>query len=155
MRVNRDELRSTGLELVGSWNLGALDLAADLTLQDVELKDTEAQETSRPENLPEVFGQLNLRFPLVAGVIGAAGVEYTGDQFGIDPASGEDAELPAQAIFGAQLTRAWPIAMAWGGGTFSRFEARVAADNLGDAVLYGAAGLPEPGRRVRFEVRLR
>jgi iron complex outermembrane receptor protein len=155
MRVNRNELRSTGLELVGSHGLGPVDLAANLTLQDVELRDPGAEVTHRPENLPEVFGEVNARFPLPGGFVGGAGVEYTGDQFSIDPATGEDTELDASAVVGAHLSRTWPVAVSWGGGTWGRLEARLAVDNIGDTRLYDAAGLPEPGRRVRFEVRVR
>ena len=155
MRVNRDELRSTGIELAGSYALGPVALAADLTLQDVELTDTQASQTNRPENLPEVFGSLNAHFPLLAGVEGGIGVEHTGEQFSIDHETGGDSRLPAQAIVNASISRAWPMTMSWVAGLFSSLETRCAVENVGDAPLYDAAGLPEPGRRIRFEVRMR
>jgi outer membrane receptor protein involved in Fe transport len=155
MRVNRDELRSTGIELAGSYALGPVALAADLTLQDVELTDTQASQTNRPENLPEVFGSLNAHFPLLAGVEGGIGVEHTGEQFSIDRETGGDSRLPAQAIVNASISRAWPMTMSWVAGLFSSLETRCAVENVGDAPLYDAAGLPEPGRRIRFEVRMR
>lgn len=39
--------------------------------------------------------------------------------------------------------------------TISSLEARCAVDNIGDTPVYDASGLPEPGRRVRIEMRMR
>lgn len=155
MRVNRNELKSTGIELLAAHAIGPVDVSGSATFQSVDLTDTDANETNRPENLPEAFGELNLRFPIVQGLACAAGVEYTGDQFVIDAVTGEDAELDAEAVINASVSRTWPMHLSWGGGAFAQIEARVALDNAGDVALYDAFGLPEPGRRVRFELRLR
>lgn len=152
MRVNRNELRSTGLEWLGSQVLGPVALSADVTWQDVKLTDTEAEETHEPENLPEVYGSLDAGFPLVLGLRGHADVQYTGSQFCIDPGTGDDDELESGAIFGGYVSRTWRAPQSMGG-AFSHFEARVSLDNAGDEALYDACGLPQPGRRVRFEVR--
>lgn len=154
MRVNRNRLESTGLELLGTWSRGPVVLSASATFQDVRLTDTSADETHQPENLPERFGDVNLRFPVAAGITGWTDVAYTGSQYGIDPATGEDAKLDAAALIGAGLSRAWPLRISWGGGSFARLEARVGVENAGDAALYDACGLPEPGRRFRFELRM-
>lgn len=154
-RVNRDELRSTGLELVASTKLGAVDLSGSATLQSVEWTDTSVEETHRPENLPEAFGKFSARVPVTRGVVGSAELEITGDQFSIDPATGEDARLDAVVIVNASLSRRWRAGMSWGGGRFSSFETRLALDNVGDDARFDSSGLPEPGRRVRFEVRVR
>ncbi|MEJ2722523.1 MAG: TonB-dependent receptor, partial [bacterium] len=53
MRVNRDELTATGVELLLSYRLGSVDVEADVTFQSVELTDTGADQTNRPEDLPE------------------------------------------------------------------------------------------------------
>jgi len=154
IRVNRDELNSTGIELVASQNVGAVGLAGSFTLQSVELTDTDSGEIGQPENLPEAFGELSARFPLPLRVVGAAAVGYTGEQFSIDPVTGEDALLSAEAVIGASLSRTFPLGVNWGGGTFSKLDARVSLDNAGDVAQYDSYGLPEPGRRVRFEIRL-
>jgi len=154
-RVNRNELKSTGLELMAGYGLGPVEFSANATVQSIDLTDTEANETHRPENLPEVFGDLGVRFPVVLGLIGNAEVAYTGDQFGIDASTGEDAELGAEAVFNASLSRSWPAHVSWGAGVFTRVEARLAIDNIGDVAVYDAWSLPEPGRRARFELRIR
>jgi iron complex outermembrane receptor protein len=154
MRVNRNELRSTGLELVGAYRLGRLDLSGELTAQEVELTDTSADETHRPENLPETFGSVDARLRLGHGFLAGTGVDVLGKQFAIDLTTGEDTELDGEAIVSAYVSRMWPVRMSWGAGTFSGLETRIAVDNATDTAVFDSFGLPEPGRRIRFEVRL-
>jgi iron complex outermembrane receptor protein len=153
MRVNRNELESLGFELLASQAFGPVELSGDLTIQNVDLTDTEAGETNRPENLPETFGSVNTRFPLVLGIRGSADLDYTGQQFAIDPATGEDAELDAAAIAGLSISRAWSLRRERLG-TFSQIEVRLALDNVGDKALYDLHGLPGPGRRLRADIHL-
>jgi iron complex outermembrane receptor protein len=154
-RVNRNELRSAGVEVLGSYRLGVVDVSGHVTLQDVKLTDTEADETHRPENLPETSGALEARAPVAGGVFAGAGLAYTGRQFAIDLATGDDTELDAAAVAGAYVGRVWSVPVSLGGSTFSKAETRVAVDNLTDRAHYDQFGLPEPGRRFRFELRLR
>jgi len=153
MRVNRNELESAGVELFCSQAVGPVALSGNLTLQNVDLTDTDADETHKPENLPEAFGGVSARFPLLLGARGGTEVQYTGSQFCIDPGTGEDAELESGAIVGGYVARAWPLA-ASGAAAFRQVEARLAIDNVGDKALYDQCGLPQPGRRVRLELRV-
>lgn len=153
MRVNRNELVSAGVELLCSQAFGPVALSGNLTLQNVDLTDTEADETHKPENLPEAFGSVSARFPLLLGARGGASAQYTGSQFCIDPDTGEDSELESGTIAGGYISRAWPLGATWAN-TFSQLEARIALDNAGDKALYDQCGLPQPGRRVRFELRV-
>ncbi len=154
MRVNRNALRITGVELLGSYGFGAVALSGNVLLQDVRLTDTKADQTHRPENLPEICGGLDARFPLFFRLFGGTGAEYTGKQFCIDLTSGDDAELDGKAIVGAYIGRIWPLHVSWGAGRFSKLETRVAVENAADTALYDQCGLPRPGRRIRFELRL-
>jgi len=153
MRVNRNRLTSAGVELLASTTIGRVALAGDLTLQSVDLRDTEAGTTSRPENLPEFAGGATVRFPLPLRLRGGAQARYTGSQFCIDPATGNDARLASGAIVGADLSREWLIRPA-GRDWLSRLEAQIAVDNAGNTTLYDQCRLPEPGRLLRFQVRL-
>jgi len=155
MRVNRDELQSTGVELLGYAALGPVDLYASGVAQNVELTDTSAEETHAPENLPELYGEASASLRLFRGFVGSLGVEFIGEQFAIDPGTGEDTELAAEAIVSSSISRRWPLYLSWGPGAFSVLETRIAVDNLGDVAHFDAAGLPAPGRRVRFELRFR
>jgi iron complex outermembrane receptor protein len=151
-RVNRNRLTSAGVELLGSTVLGPLALGGDLTLQHVDLTNTQASITNRPENLPNVFGGAYLSAPLLLGMFLGAEARYTGNQFCIDPATGDDVKLAGGAVFNGDVGREFRLKA--GGGWFSRIEARLSVENLGDKLLYEQCRLPEPGRLLRFQVRL-
>lgn len=153
LRVNRNELESTGVELLASQRIGPVDLTGNLTVQSVDLTDTEANITNRPENLPEVFGTLNAQFPLLLDVNGTAEVDYIGDQFCIDPGTGNDRTLEAGTMVNLGVARTWSVRPR-GASWFSRIEGRIAADNVGDVARYDQCGLPQPGRLLRFQVKL-
>lgn len=144
MRVNRDELVSTGLELLASQRWGRLSLEGSLTAQSVDLTDTGAGVTNRPENLPELFGAASLRSRLPHGLRTAVVARYTGEQFTIDPVTGEDRLLGAGTRLDLEISRDWG----------SRLQTTLAVDNVTDSAIYDLIGLPRPGRSIRFQLRL-
>ncbi len=149
-RVNADEVRSVGVELLLSQTVGRVGFAADLTLQNVELRDPASTTSREPENLPELFGSAHVRFPLVLGIGARAEARYMGSQFCLDPDTGGDRELAAGTFWNADVSRAF----AFRGNPFSRVEVRAGVDNLGDTAVYDQCGLPQPGRLFRFQVRV-
>lgn len=151
-RVNRNRLKSAGVEVLASTVIGRVALGGDLTVQSVDLTNTQADITNRPENLPDAFGGAYVRAMLPLGLRVGAEARYTGSQFCIDPATGDDAELASGAVFNGDLSREFRLRAA--GGWFSRIEARVAVDNLGDKAMYDQCRLPEPGRLLRIQLRL-
>ncbi|MBX6364868.1 MAG: TonB-dependent receptor [Gemmatimonadetes bacterium] len=153
LRVNRNRLDSRGVELLATQAVGPVQLAGDLTVQSVDLTDTDAEETHRPENLPEVFGRVEARFPLPAGLRGRADADYVGEQFCIDPGTGADARLAAGTRVDLELSRTWALRSRPTSG-FGRLEGRISVDNVGDVARYDQCGLPQPGRLLRFQLRL-
>lgn len=153
MRVNRNRLTSTGIELLASTVLGGVVLQGDLTAQSVRLTNTAAGSSSRPENLPQTAGGITARVGLPLGLRAGTEVRYTGGQFCIDPATGNDAELAASTILSGDVSREWALRRS-GGGWLSRLEASLGVENIGNAAAYGQCRLPEPGRLARIQVRL-
>lgn len=153
LRVNRNELLSTGVELLASQRIGPVDLTGNLTVQSVDLTDTDAGVTNRPENLPEVFGTLDAQFPLLFDVSGSAQIDYIGNQYCIDPGTGNDTNLAAGTVTNLGVARTWSVRTR-GASWFSRIETRIAADNVGNVARYDQCGLPQPGRLLRFQIRL-
>jgi iron complex outermembrane recepter protein len=151
-RVNRNELKSTGLELLASQSFGRLSLSGDVTVQSVDLTDTSAGSTTRPENLPEVLANLRAGMPLIAKLSAAAVARYTGSQYCLLP-SGQNQELGAGTRIEAELSRGWSLRSS--AGLWSQIEVVVAADNITNAAIYDGCGLPQPGRLLRFQLRLR
>jgi iron complex outermembrane receptor protein len=154
-RVNRDRLRTAGVELLARCPLGPASLSGNLVVQDAELTDTSTDEKREPESLPEAYGSLDAKVRLGGAFTLGAGADYTGSQFAIDVGTGEDTRLDAAVLFGAWIGREWSLPASWGGSTFSRVDARIAAENLTDEAQYEIPGIPGPGRRFRFELRLR
>ncbi len=151
MRVNRNRLTSRGVELLASAPIGPATVAGDLTVQSVTLADPGAAVGNRPENLPAVFGSLRARVPLALGLVGGGDLIVTGNQFCIDPESGADRRLDGGGTVNAELSRVFALRSA---GLWSALEARLAADNLGNAARYDQCGLPRPGRLLRVQIRL-
>ncbi len=158
LRVNRNRLTSYGVELLASTLIGPATLGIDLTAQSVDLTDTEAGVTNRPENLPEVFGSVHVRTPVALGIDLGAEARYTGNQFCIDPGTGLDTRLSGGTIVNGEVSRVFGLGRSGGGGggggLFSQLEGSVSVFNAGNLALYDQCGLPEPGRLVRFQVKL-
>jgi iron complex outermembrane receptor protein len=153
-RVNQNKVTSTGVELVGSYALGRLVLTGDATLQSVELSEAEGLEKHEPENMPEAFGSLGAQFPVFDRTYLGTSVAYKGRQFAIDGITGEDARLDGETVVDAYLSRTWPFRATRTGRIFTQVETRLSVDNIGDVALYDSWGLPEPGRRIRLELRI-
>ncbi|MGZ8471703.1 MAG: TonB-dependent receptor plug domain-containing protein [Gemmatirosa sp.] len=162
-RVNRDQIRSTGIELLAGWaptSLRGVSLTGDLLAQRVRLYDEtlpvgEPNER-RPEHQPALRGSLDVGVPLPLGVRGSALARYTGRQFCQHPDLGRQVALGAQTIGDAALSRGWSLAGASRGARLLRaLRATVAVDNVTDATVYDQCGLPQPGRTVRFGLELR
>jgi len=152
MRVNSDEIKSTGVEILLSQAVGPLTFEGDLTLQKVDLIDPGTALSSEPENMPESMGRARLTLPLLEGFVGTAEAEYTGPQFCQDPDTGADVELDGGTWLNGILSRVWRVGTSSGG--VRRLETSVSAQNLGDAALYDQCGLPRAGRLFRFQLRV-
>ncbi len=151
-RVNSDELKSLGVELMFSQTLAGVDFGGELTLQSVELRDPSTMVNTHPENVPERSGSGYVTLPLVGGLTGTVEAEYTGSQFCIDPNSGEDVKLGGGSWWNAVLSKVWPWSTR--GGSARSVETSVSGLNLTDTALYDSCGLPRPGRLLRFQVRV-
>lgn len=148
-RVNRDEIRSTGLELLGGWSRGGVQLSADALMQRVRIADPAVSGRERkPENQPDLRLGSDLSIPLV-GFRLTANVDHAGTQYCVNPDTGRNQSIARQTWSGAGVERAFPIAR---GGLFSRLIASLALDNLTDAPVFDQCGLPQAGRTIRFGV---
>lgn len=150
MRINSDELKSTGVEFLFSQPFGAVTLGGDFMLQRVELIDSDAT-SLEPENMPERAGRVHLRFPLVVGIDALAEAEYTGPQYCQHPDSGADVRLDGGTWLNAVFSKVFSVS---GLRIGRQIEARVSASNLADVALYDQCGLPRAGRLLRFEIQV-
>jgi iron complex outermembrane receptor protein len=162
-RVNRDRIRSTGLELLAGWAPASprgVSFTGDLLAQRVRLYDetlpADRPNERRPEHQPQVRGSFDVGVPLPLGMRGSALARVTGRQFCQHPDLGRQVELGAQTVGDAALSRGWSLAPAGRGARLLRaLRATLALDNVTDATVYDQCGLPQPGRTLRFGLELR
>ena len=152
-RVNRDQVRSTGVELLAGYTRGRFTLETELTLQDVEVVEPGTAGV-RAEYEPEVAGGVGGSIPLLAGIEAGAEVEFWGRQFCSSPRPGEEdyQALPASSRTDVQLARTFRLGRSRA--TFQRVGVELAVDNVTDARVFDQCGLPQPGRALRLQVRL-
>lgn len=162
-RVNRDEIRSTGVELLAGWSPAALRgvaLSADLTAQRVRVFDRTlaagATAERFPEHQPRVRGSLEVGVPVLGARL-AALARHTGRQYCLHPDLARQVALGAQTVGDAGLARDWALRGGSGRGAalLRTLRTTLAVDNVADATVYDQCGLPQPGRTVRFGIELR
>jgi iron complex outermembrane receptor protein len=153
MRVNRDRVRSTGLEVLAGYAVGRLALETEFTLQSVEVVEP-GSEGVRAEYEPELAGGIGGTAPLIAGIEVGAEVEYWGEQFCSTPSPGEEdyATLEPSTRTDVQLARTFRLGRSVA--SFQRLGVELAVDNLTDSTVYDQCGLPQPGRALRLQVRV-
>lgn len=167
VRVNRDALRSTGVELLAGWNGADVARAApaiprwwrgvavtgDLLVQRVRVIDRTlvAGAERFPEHQPRVRGSVDLGLPVGAGVRGRATARFVGTQFCTHPELDRQLALGRTGAADLALERGWAV----GGGLWREVRATVALDNATDATVWDQCGLPQPGRTLRFGVSVR
>jgi len=148
-RINQDEIRSTGLEILASSRLGPVRLSGDLTLQRVRGFTKEGDEVEL-EYEPEVAGKLSAYLPLFLEVEGTATARYMGTQFCENPELGGLQSLDGSRHLDLGIRRVFGGA----GGVLGRAEAGIRLDNVTDAVVFDQCGLPQPGRTLQLQLRI-
>ncbi len=152
-RVNRDDIRSTGVELLGAGTRGRLNFGGDLTLKRVRVLDSSlGGEAQRAEYEPAVSATLNLGIVAPEAVDVNGFLRYRGVQYcenvevaGLDRLdSSTTVDLEARRIFQV------------GGGTSGRSVAgTVGVANVTDSIVLDQCGLPQPGRTLRIQFNVR
>lgn len=149
-RVNQDEVRSTGLELLGRTRVGPVAVQGDLTLQRVRGRDENGRRV-RIEYEPAVAAGAGAQAPLPWGLQGDAGLSWTGRQYCQNPEVAGLTAFDSAPRLDVGVARSFGRA---GQGMLRRVETRVRAENVADASVFDQCGLPQPGRRLSVQVRL-
>lgn len=152
-RVNRDLIRSTGLEIMAGYSVGRLALETEVTFQDVEVVEPGSSGV-RAEYEPELAGGIGGTVPLIAGIEAGTELEYWGRQFCSSPRPGQEdyMTLDPSTRTDIQLARTFRLPRATA--TFQQVGVELAVDNVADSAVYDQCGLPQPGRTLRLQVRL-
>ena len=151
-RINRDEIRSAGIELLAGWQVGPVHLTSDALLQRVRIVDPAVSGAERrPENQPELHVGADAAFPVGTLVDARVSFSHSGAQYCVNPDLGRNQRLAPQQVAGGGVERAWPVASR----LWSKLVASVSVDNLMDSAVYDQCGLPQAGRTLRFGLALR
>jgi iron complex outermembrane receptor protein len=159
MRINRDRIESTGIELLAGIALGAhrgraITLTGDAVIQKIRIVDVAATAGAprHAENNPERRGTLELGVPLPLSVRGIANARYTGRQYCLHADTQLEMVLPGKTEGNLAIERSFNVRRT---GVLQTLRALVGLDNVGDVAIYDQCGLPQPGRTLRmmFSVR--
>ena len=152
-RVNRDLIRSTGLEMLAAGGRGRFTFGGGLTLQRVRVRDPMVPGGyQRAEYEPSVSGTLNL------GVVGPKDIavtsffRYRGVQHCENVEVTGLEEMESSATLDLQARRDFSVG---GDGSRRNVEGTVGMANLTDSNVLDQCGLPQPGRTFRIQVNVR
>ena len=153
-RINRDQIASTGLEMLASWSDTETSVVADVMLQRVRVTDrTAATPHRRAEHMPEFRAGIDGSRSLVWGVRGSAGLNFTGRQYCLNSASGALDRLNRSTRGDVGVDHELALSRSEGG-FWSKIRTSLRVVNVTDAGVYDQCGMPQPGRTVRFGVTL-
>lgn len=151
-RVNRDEVRSTGLELLAAGTRGRLAFAGDLTLQRVRVRDAERPEDDlQAEYEPAVAGNLSLTLAGPGDIVLTGAARFRGRQFCRNPDIAGAVPLDSSVTLDMEARRGFLSR----GGAGHSLDAAIVLSNVSDATVMDQCGLPQPGRTLRIQVNVR
>jgi iron complex outermembrane receptor protein len=149
-RVNRDQFRARGIELLTGVRLGRAELRADVTWQDATIRDRVANAAERaPEHLPNTFGSLTATVPAWRGTLTTARVRHASSTSCLGATANSRIVQPGATALDLGVERSWSLR-----GFTSRVRAMAMLDNVTDAAFYDQCGLPQPGRTLRVGVSM-
>ena len=150
-RVNRDGIRSTGLEMVASGGLGMVRYSGDLTLQQAWQIEDDSDLRTRPEYEPSVVGRFDVAIPVPGDLSLSGGYQFVGSQSCLNVESASMDTLSRTHRFDLQLRRFFAFE---GRSALANLDALVSVTNLTDNAIFDQCGLPQPGRTLRVQLRL-
>jgi iron complex outermembrane receptor protein len=148
-RINQDEIRSRGIELLASGKTGPVGWSGDFTLQKTRGFTPEGGEV-KLEYEPEVAGKFSAYLPLPLSFDGRITGRFMGRQYCENPEVGGLVPFDSSRHVDLSVGRLFGL----GRGPASRAEGMIHLDNATDAVVLDQCGLPQPGRTFRIQIRI-
>ena len=152
-RVNRDEVRSSGVELLAAGNRGRFSFGGDLTLKRVRIQDPGISGgDQRAEYQPTVSGTLNLGVLAPKQINVTSFLRYRGVQYCENVEVAGLDRMDASATLDLEASRVFTIG---GSGAGRRIAGTIGVANLTDSTVLDQCGLPQPGRTLRIQFNIR
>jgi len=151
LRINRDKVVSTGVELFIGASIGVAKVQGDVMFQGVEVEDPDAGTGPiQPEHMPKFKAGVEVTTPILLGITGLTSVRHTGNQFCVHPDLGTDVELVGKTGVDMGLRRDWQV----GNGLWSAIRTTLSLDNVADSAIFDQCGMPQPGRTLRLGLEM-
>ena len=157
-RVNRDEVRSRGVEVLGAGTLGPGTLGIGMTWQGVltgsgmPTRDGVLPDNRPVEYAPALAGTATVGLKAPGQLLVSGFVRYRGVQRCANIDATVLDEMEASATVDIEATRSFAVAR---GDGVVRVDAAVAVSNLTDTTVLDQCGLPQPGRTLGVQLFIR
>ena len=151
-RVNRDEVRSTGVEVLAAGAFGGGTAGIGVTWQRVRTRDSRwPMADGRAEYAPALAGTATVGLEVPGRVLISGFARYRGAQYCVNIYRSGFDEMGASATVDLEASRSF----LGSGDAGRRVDAAVAVSNLTDATVLDQCGLPQPGRTLRVHLSVR
>ena len=152
-RVNRDDVRSTGVELLAAGTRGRVNFGGDLTLKRVRVLDSSfGGEPQRAEYEPAVSATLNLGMLAPEAVDVNGFLRFRGVQYCENVEVADLERLDSSTTLDLEARRIFQVG---GGSSGRRIAGTVGVANITDSIVLDQCGLPQPGRTLRIQFNVR
>ena len=148
-RTNKDEVRSTGIEILLSGRVGVATVSSDFTLQQVRGIELDGSRVEL-EYEPATVGRLGVELPAGGGVRLDANARWMGGQSCENPEFGGLQPISASLTSDVSARRAFRT----GYDGLGRVDVVVAVNNATDQISFDQCGLPQAGRTLELSLRL-
>ncbi len=140
-RINKDEIRTYGLELVSKYFYGNFSTIFNITFLSARAKNKNGEYADTLEYRPEVNGSLGIDYSITKGLNAVLEFEYIGKEYGLKEGATGYQRLPDYLLTNLRLSYNVGIGV-------SNLEIFVRFNNLFDRLYYTQFGLPEAGRQI-------
>jgi len=140
-RVNKDEIRTYGLELVSKYYCGNFSTIFSITFLSARAKNKSGEFADTLEYRPEVNGILGFDYSITKDLNAVLEFEYIGKEYGLKEGTTGYQRLPDYLLTNLRLSYNIGIGA-------SNLEIFIRFNNLFDRLYYTQFGLPEAGRQI-------
>lgn len=140
-RVNKDEIRTYGLELMSKYNYGNISSSFNLTLLSARGKNPNGEFQDTLEYRPEINCRFGIDYSISKSINTLLELEYIGSEYGLKEGASGYQNLPDYLITNLRFAYNFEIGS-------SNLETYIRINNLFDRLYYTQFGLPEAGRQI-------
>jgi iron complex outermembrane receptor protein len=140
-RVNKDEIRTYGLEVVSKYSSGNFSSAFNITLLSARAKNKSGEFADTLEYRPGINGSLDFDYSITKELDAVLEFEYIGKEFGLKEGTTGYQSLPEYLLTNIRLAYNFEVG-------HSNLEIFIRLNNLFDRLYYTQFGLPEAGRQI-------